>query len=229
MRGRLRLLRRFGADPTGGAAPEPQPSIVTRPRTRRTHRGAAALLLAILAAVVVLAGCSSGTDAAVFGGSFTFVSPDGKVELSYPEGDRQGIPAMSGPSVADPKVTVSTDDFPGRAVVLNFWGSWCAPCRAEADDLNAAATALAPLGVQFIGLNVKDSRAPAADFEAGKQTPYPSIFDPAMRTMLSLRGYPTSGIPSTIVLDDQHRVAQIWLRPITETLVATVRSIVGSD
>jgi thiol-disulfide isomerase/thioredoxin len=198
--------------------------------TRRQRRGSRPLVALLLAAVAVLAGCSTGSDAAVYGGSFTFVSPDGKVELSYPEAERQTVAPMSGSSVDDAAVTISTDDYPGQAVVLNFWGSWCNPCRAEADDLNAAATELAPLGVQFVGLNVKDSRAPAADFEAAKQTPYPSIFDPAMRTMLSLRGYPTSGIPSTIVLDEQHRVAQIWLRPVTRTeLVAAVKSIVGSD
>jgi hypothetical protein len=50
----------------------------------------------------------------------------------------------------------------------------------------------------------------------GKQITYPSIFDPGMRTMLSVRGLPTGSLPVTLVLDRQGRVAQIWLHEITQ-------------
>ena len=97
---------------------------------------------------------------------------------------------------------------------------------AHHPDLGAAARDLAPLGVQFIGIDVRDTRAGGRDFHTSFDVPYPSIFDPSMRTLLSLRGFPTSSIPSTIVLDREHRVAQIWLRRITATeLTATVRAI----
>lgn len=80
--------------------------------------------------------------------------------------------------------------------------------------------------MQFIGIDVRDTRAGGRDFHTSFDVPYPSIFDPSMRTLLSLRGFPTSSIPSTIVLDREHRVAQIWLRRITATeLTATVRAI----
>lgn len=193
----------------------------------RDRRGTRLRLLAAAVALALLtAGCTSGNDAAVFGGTFTFVSPDGKVDLAYPPAERGTVQNLSGTNVADAAQTVSLDQYSGQVVVLNFWGSWCAPCRAEADDLNQAAQQLTADGVQFLGLNVKDTRDSAADFSAGKQTPYPSIFDPGMTTLLSLRGFPTSGIPSTIVLDREHRVAQIWLTGVTaEQIVPVIREI----
>lgn len=204
---------------------------MTGRKTVRDRRGTRPrLLAAALAAALLTAGCSSGNDAAVFGGTFTFVSPDGKTELSYPAAERGTVQNLSGSSVVDAAQTVSLDQYAGKVVVLNFWGTWCAPCRAEADDLNRAAQELAPDGVQFLGLNVKDSRNSAADFTSGKQTPYPSIYDPGMTTLLSLRGFPTSGIPSTLVLDRRHRVAQIWLHGVTaDEIIPVIRQIAAEQ
>jgi thiol-disulfide isomerase/thioredoxin len=164
---------------------------------------------------LLLTGCSTGYDAAVYGGSFTFVSPGGQTEFSYPAADRGTVANLSGENVAGDG-TISLSDYAGQVVVLNFWGSWCGPCRAEAPALEQAAAALAPTGVQFLGVNVKDTKSAAADFLASKQVSYPSIYDPSMRTLLAIRGYPASGIPSTIVLDRQGRVAHIWLKAIDD-------------
>ena len=164
---------------------------------------------------LLLTGCSTGNDAAVYGGSFTFVSPGGQLEFSYPAADRGTVADLSGENVAGDG-TVAVSDFAGKVVVLNFWGSWCAPCRAEAPALEQAATTLVPAGVQFLGINVKDTKSAAADFLASKQVGYPSIYDPSMRTLLAIKGYPASGIPSTIVLDRQGRVAHIWLQAIDD-------------
>jgi peroxiredoxin len=188
---------------------------------------------------LVGAGCSTGTDAAVYGGSFTFVSPGGKYEFSYPPADRGTVGSFSGPKLGcDPASkakqcttgTVSLADFPGKVVVINFWGSWCAPCRAEADGLNAAAASLATQGVQFLGVDLKEpSSWDGADFQRSKQIGYPSISDQTMRTILSLRGYPVGSIPSTIVVDRQHRVAHIWLLPVTEKDLSTVVSAIAAE
>ena len=70
--------------------------------------------------------------------------------------------------------------------------------------------------MQFLGINVKDTKSAGADFLASKQVSYPSIYDPSMRTLLAIKGYPASGIPSTIVLDRQGRVAHIWLEAIDD-------------
>lgn len=69
--------------------------------------------------------------------------------------------------------------------------------------------------MQFLGINVKDTRDAGADFHHSRGVPYPSIFDPSMRTLLSIHGYPTSLIPSTIILDRQHQVARVFLRVVT--------------
>lgn len=183
---------------------------------------------AVFSVVVLLAAasCSTGNDAAVFGGSFTFVSPGGKTEFAYPVAERGTVADLSGQDLAGDG-TIALSDFAGQVVVLNSWGSWCGPCRAEADELETAAAALAPEGVQFLGLNVKDTKAAGADFLTSKQVSYPSIYDPAMRTLLSIRGFPTGSIPSTIVIDRQGRVAHIWLKPITDpdALIDTVSAI----
>ena len=179
--------------------------------TRRLTRIAAL----VVAAALVLAGCSTGKDAAVYGGSFTFVSPGGQLEFAYPPADRGTVANLSGEDVVGDGA-ISVSDYAGKVVVLNFWGSWCSPCRAEAPALEEAATALAPAGVQFLGVNVKDTKSAAADFLTSKQVGYPSIFDPSMRTLLAIKGCPASGIPSTIVLDRQGRVAHIWLKAIED-------------
>ena len=70
--------------------------------------------------------------------------------------------------------------------------------------------------MQFLGVNVKDTKEAGADFVTSKQVSYPSIYDPSMRTLLSIRGFPTTAIPSTIVIDRQGRVAHIWLDRITD-------------
>ncbi|MTD14499.1 redoxin domain-containing protein [Nakamurella sp. YIM 132087] len=172
-----------------------------------------------------MTGCSSGTDAIAVGGSFDFRPTGGVLEFSYPAAERGTLGTISGPAVVGDG-TVALADYRGKVVVLNFWGSWCGPCRAEAPDLRDASTELADLGVQFLGVNVKDDKEAAAAFEASKEIAYPSIFDPTRRTLLSIKGYPANTIPSTIVVDPQGRVAQIWLRQVTKTeLVATVRAI----
>lgn len=165
--------------------------------------------------LVLLTGCASGKDATAVGGSFTFVSPGGKTEFSYPVGDRRPIGDLGGPDLSGSK-TLKASDYRGRVVVLNFWGSWCPPCRLEAPGLQAASQALASQGVQFLGVNVRDDKGAGADFNATKGITYPSIYDPRLQTLLSLRGYPTTAIPSTIVLDRSGRVAHIWLTVVTK-------------
>ena len=76
---------------------------------------------------------------------------------------------------------------------------------------------------------MKDSAQDALAFTTGKQVTYPSIFDPGMRTMLSVRGLPTTAVPVTMVLDKQGKVAHIWLTPITEGDLNTVIPSLASE
>jgi len=93
-------------------------------------------------------------------------------------------------------------------VVVNFWGSWCAPCRAEAADLERTYQATrASAFVAFVGINVRDDRDRAKAFEAGRVT-YPSIYDPGSRTVLDFN-IPPNATPSTVIIDRDGRIAAI--------------------
>ena len=185
-------------------------------------------LVGIALVAVLAAGCSGGGGVPSPG--FEIVSPGGKIDFSYPISERKAIPELSGPAVIGDE-RISTADYRGYVVVLNVWGSWCAPCRAEAPYLITAARDLRDRGVRFIGINVRETREEAAAFEAARRVPYPSIFDSQMRTLLAIRGFPVSSIPSTIVLDRSGRVARIWLRAFTgpAELVAEVAEVAAEE
>ncbi|MEU3623909.1 alkyl hydroperoxide reductase [Amycolatopsis coloradensis] len=186
--------------------------------------------LASLAALLfVVTGCTTGKDAVVTGGSFNFVSPGGKVDITYDVADRQQSPTLSGDDLMNEGKQLSTAGFPGKVVVLNLWGQWCPPCRVEAPEMQKLYDQTKASGVEVVGIDLRDNdRKPPQDFMRDRKLTYPSIYDPSGRTLLQLSGYPRNIIPSTIVLDKQHRVAAVFLRsllasdllPVVERLVA---------
>lgn len=99
------------------------------------------------------------------------------------------------------------------------------PCRAEVSQLQRVYDATRGAGVSFLGIDVRDNNRQAPqDFINDRHVTYPSIYDPAMRTLIAFGGkYPTSVIPSTLVLDRQHRVAAVFLR---ELLAADLQPVV---
>jgi len=174
--------------------------------------------LLALVVLVAAAGCATGSDAVARGGQFEFVSPGGQTRIFYdPPGERGTVGGISGDSLLEPGRMIGVDDLAGKVVVVNLWGSWCGPCRAEADDLQRVASATAGSGVALLGIDLRDDRAAAADFVRDRGLTWPSIYDPPGRSLLGLRGYPRNVIPSTIVLDRQHRVAAIFLTTLLDT------------
>ena len=189
---------------------------------------------AVLAGLVLLTGCSTGDDAVAQGGTFEFVAPGGKTDIYYDPPEKRGTPGkLSGPELTDPSKTLSLEDFAGKVVVINVWGQWCGPCRAEIGQLQQVYDNTRGIGVEFLGIDVRDNNRDAAvDFVTDRNVTFPSIYDPAMRTMIAFGGkYPTTVIPSTVVLDRQHRVAAVFLRelladdlqPVVERLAAEGR------
>jgi len=178
------------------------------------------VLVRVVAAAMtcaLLAGCSTGDDAVAQGGTFEFVAPGGKTDITYDPPASRGKPGpISGPSLTDPAKTISLEDFSGKVVVINVWGQWCGPCRSEIAELQKVYDATKADGVAFLGIDVRDNnRQAAVDFVVDHKVTFPSIYDPAMRTMIAFGGkYPTTVIPSTLVLDRQHRVAAVFLREL---------------
>lgn len=172
-------------------------------------------LFEVLATVLVLAGCSFASptgDAPSQVGEFTFVAPGGQTTIFYdPPETRGAVRGLSGESLLDPGQTVGLEDFPGQVVVLNIWGAWCGPCREEMPGLLQIHEQMQPQGVTLLGVDVRDERDAAADFMRDRGITYPSIFDNPGRSLTALRGFPRNTVPSTIVLDRQHRVAAVFL------------------
>ncbi|GAA0505193.1 TlpA disulfide reductase family protein [Saccharopolyspora thermophila] len=185
----------------------------------------------VAAALTLVGGCATqGQDAVATGGEFTFVSPGGQTRIFYPQQDRGRVSGLAGENLLEPGKQIGVDDFPGKVVVLNIWGSWCGPCRSEADDLQAVQDKTAAQGVQVLGINVRDSRSAASDFHRDRGLTYPSIFDPAGRSLLALRQFPRSTVPATIILDRQHRVAAVFLTEMLESeLLPEVQKIAAEQ
>lgn len=196
---------------------------------RRQGCRPSAAIGSIVAAVLLISGCSGGTDAAAPAGSFDFVAPGGQTDIVYDPPETRGtIGELAGPDLMEEGKTTALSDYDGKVVVINLWGQWCGPCRSEADDLEEVYETTRERGVQFLGLNVRDpQKDKAQDFVVDNDVSYPSIYDPSMRTLIALGGnYPTSVIPSTLVLDRQHRVAAVFMRALlTDDLLPVVERV----
>ncbi len=177
-------------------------------------RRVSAWLAAALLGAAALAGCSSG--APVSSGRQGFVSGNGVIS-TLPAAERKRPGSVSGETLDGKPLSLS--DYRGHVVVVNVWGSWCGPCRAEAPMLAAAARDLAPKGVRFLGINSRNpERAAPKAFVRRYGVPYPSIYDPDGRTLLAFRGtLPANSIPSTVIIDRHGRVAASVLGEITRT------------
>ena len=184
-------------------------------RKKRTALGAMALGLAL-----VTSACATGSDAATSGPeTFEFVSPDGQLEIFYdPPSERKPVAEIVGPDLLDPDTTLNLQqDHAGEVVVLNTWGQWCGPCRAEVDDLQRLQDEFGPRGATVFGINLRDpNRQKPVDFVEDNGVTYPSIWDPSNAAVAALRGFPTSVVPTTLLLDKQHRVAAVFLVEITD-------------
>jgi thiol-disulfide isomerase/thioredoxin len=173
------------------------------------------ILLCALLAALALTGCATGKDAVARGGDFQFVAPGGKDVITYdPPSARGVLRTFGGESLTEPGRQIGIQDYPGKVVVINIWGSWCGPCRAEMADLQLVSQQQAAQGVVVLGLNQRDSREAAADFARNTGATYPSIYDPPGRALFVLSGYPRNVVPSTILLDREHRVAEVFLRRV---------------
>lgn len=173
----------------------------------------------LVTAVLALSGCSTGRDAVARGGEFQFVSPGGQTKIFYdPPQTRGTIRGLAGEDLLEPGKQITLSGYSGKVVVLNIWGSWCGPCRAEMPELQRVHEQTQDSGVQVLGIDVRDEiRTAPQDFVRNLNITFPSIYDPPGQSLLALAGYPRSVVPSTIVLDRQHRVAAVFLTAVRDT------------
>ena len=179
----------------------------------------------LLASLLLLAACGSGGAAAT--NQQRFVSQDGQTTTYDDVSARPKAPALSGELLDGTAFDVRAA-YPGKVLVVNFWASWCSPCRLEGPELVAVAEATKAQGVEFIGMNIRDERDKAKAFEEGLGATYPSLFDPSGRLVLGFSDVPPTTIPATIVIDRQGRVATVFrkgliaseLQPAVEKVAA---------
>jgi thiol-disulfide isomerase/thioredoxin len=182
---------------------------------------------AMFAVGALLAGCSSSSSQANSSSQSRFVAGDGSLVL-LPQDQRQPAPDITGTTFTDQPFALK--DYRGKVVALNVWASWCAPCRAEAPALNQVSRELAPKGVQFIGLNTRDSKASAEAFIQRFEVPYPNVWDPDAQLQLAFRdSLPPQAIPSTVLVDKQGRVAGRVLGEVDRTQLREVLTELANE
>lgn len=178
-----------------------------------------------MAFALLLTGCSSDPLAEQYreGSSKGYIAGDGSV-TEIPEKDRKAAVDFSGTTeTGDP---VASADLHGQVTVVNFWYAGCAPCRAEAPDLQKLNEQFSGKGATFLGVNVRDQAANATAFNTSYGITYSSVLDVQDGAMqLAFSGsIPPNAVPTTLVLDDSGRVAarilgQVTTPSILETLI----------
>lgn len=172
------------------------------PRRRFTLLAATAV-----AGALTLSACTGDGTKAGGGGNTNFVTGSGGISTAA-RGDRAEAPKLDGATLDGGNLDVA--DYKGKIVVLNFWGSWCGPCRAEAKHFEKVAQETKGDGVQFVGVNTRDSqKSLAVSFEEDFGITYPSLYDPTGKLLLRFpKGtLNPQAIPSTVVIDREGRLA----------------------
>jgi thiol-disulfide isomerase/thioredoxin len=197
------------------------------------HRVAASrrpLLLAAIAVAAVLA--AAGCDGGAIGADTPASSGQSFVSHSYEStfyqvGHRPVAPAVAGTTVAGKHLSLAA--YRGHTIVLNFWGSWCAPCRAEAPALGQLARQLHSRGVRFVGVDIRDEPDSALAFMQQFNVDYPSLSDPSDEIALEFRTtVPPADIPTTLVIDRDGRIAdRIFGASSYAELLSVINQVIG--
>ena len=130
-----------------------------------------------------------------------------------PAAQRPRAPDFSGTTVTGGHLDIAR--WRGHAVVINFWGSWCVPCRKEAPVLARVADDTRFLRVHFTGIDIREDPAAGLAFERKYHIPYPSISDPGDLIAARFGAAAPAATPSTYILDGRGRIAWAWFGATT--------------
>lgn len=135
--------------------------------------------------------------------------------------DRKKVGPITGTLLAGG--TFNLDSTDGSVTLINLYASWCVPCQTETPQLVALHDELKSKNITFIGVATKENSASAAkSFVADQQIDYPVVNDEQARIPLLIGNIPVVGLPETIILDKQHRVAAVYA---SKVLPADVRPV----
>ncbi len=160
-----------------------------------------------MAAVLVLAACGSTGSAVGGDAQAAFVTGKRGID-TVPLSGRHAAPDVGGDTLDGGHAALA--DYRGKVVVLNLWASWCSSCRAETEGLEQVYGKYRDQGVQFLGINTRDtSQTNAQQFEQLSGITYPSLYDPDGTQILKFPkgSLNPQSIPTTIVIDRQGRIA----------------------
>ena len=194
-----------------------------------------ALACAAVAAAALVTGCAgkNAVDQSA-GGQFRFVSASDPGQTWKPA-DRKKVGDVTGERLEGGSFNLSSDA--GKVVVVNFWASWCAPCQIETPQFDSVYRAYKDKGVDFVGIDFKDQRGKAQSFVKDNDISFPIVYDQQGKTALELGHLPSQGLPFTVLIDKQQRVAAVYvgsltpkdLEPVLDRLLAEPAAAVGSS
>lgn len=157
---------------------------------------------------LLLTGCTTDKLAEQYrsGSGQNYIAGDGSVS-EFAAGNRGKPVTFSGVTGAGD--TVTSQQYAGKVLIVNFWYAGCPPCRLEAPDLQALSQKYQSEGVDFLGVNLYDSQQTAASFEKEKGVTYPSVLDRDTGSVLLAfsQSVPPKATPTTLVIDKKGRVA----------------------
>lgn len=182
----------------------------------------AARLLLATSLVALVAGCGGPqTD----GTKGSYISGKDSMIVTVKAADRKAAPVIEGTDLEGNPI--STADWKGKTIVVNLWGSWCPPCRAESPALDAVARAMKGKDVEFIGIAVREDAATTLAFDRKHDISYPSISDSGGTQVLGFaKTLPSAAIPTTWIIDAKGRVAARIINKATEsTLTGLIQDV----
>jgi cytochrome c biogenesis protein CcmG/thiol:disulfide interchange protein DsbE len=137
------------------------------------------------------------------------------IDRALAAGQRPGAPALRLPRLGAPGMA-GTADWRGRVVVVNFWASWCGPCRDESPLLERWQRRLTADGGLVLGVDTVDADSDALGFARRMGLTYPLLHD---RDGSTARRFGVNGYPETIVLDRRGRIAAVRRGPVDDAFM----------